>query len=145
METHGPVSADEALAALAAAESSRRRVAWAGYPAWYWLVTGALLGAVAFAMMLPGWWDLVVEIPAAALLFLVARAGCRARGICEGVFRTAMTTRDTFLLYGPSALVIVAGAAAWHTVSWAPAVAAGLVFVLFAGTGLVLGARATRP
>jgi hypothetical protein len=145
METHEPISPDEAMVALAAAESSRRRVAWAGFPAWYWLATGALLGAVAYGISLPGLWDLAVVIPAAVLLSAVARAGCRARGICEGYVRSAMTMRDTLLLYGPSALVIIAAAAAWHVVSWAPAVAAVVVFALFAGTGLVLGARAARP
>ena len=35
METHDAVSAAEAAAALAAAERTRGRVAWGGYPAWY--------------------------------------------------------------------------------------------------------------
>ena len=74
METHDPVSADEAAAALAAAERTRARVAWGGYPAWYSLSTGAAVGAVCYA-----------------------------------------------------------------------AVAAVLVFVAFAGTGLTMSARATRP
>ena len=145
METREPISRDEAMLALAAAESSRRRVARAGFPAWYWLSTGALLGAAAYGISLPGYWDIAVAVPVAALLYAVARAKCRARGICERYVRSAMTPRDTFLLYGPSALVIVAGAAARHAVWWAPAVAAVLTFVLFAGTGLVLGARAAQP
>jgi hypothetical protein len=45
METHASISPEEASAALAMAWSSRARVAWAGYPAWYWLATGLTLGA----------------------------------------------------------------------------------------------------
>jgi hypothetical protein len=36
METYGPIDADEASAALASVRHSRTRVAWSGYPAWYW-------------------------------------------------------------------------------------------------------------
>jgi hypothetical protein len=39
----------------------------------------------------------------------------------------------------------VGSAFAAKAVWWAPIVIAVLVFVLFAGTGLVLGARAARP
>jgi hypothetical protein len=41
-------------------------------------------------------------------------------------------------------LLNLAGAAASKFVSWLPAVAAVLVFVVYAGTGLMLSARATR-
>jgi hypothetical protein len=32
-------------------------VAWSGYPAWYWRATGAGMGALSYAVLLPGWWD----------------------------------------------------------------------------------------
>ena len=80
METYEPIDADEAAAALASVRDSRARVAWAGYPAWYWLATGAAFGGMSYAVLLPSWWTLAV-----------------------------------------------------------------LVFLLFAGTGLTLSARAARP
>ena len=55
-----------------------------------------------------------------------------------------MTLRDQVVLGGPAALLILAGAAASKSVSWLPVVAAVLVFVVYAGTGLTLSARCTR-
>jgi len=40
--------------------------------------------------------------------------------------------------------VILGNAVASKFVSWSPIVAAVLVFVLYAGTGLILGARSAR-
>jgi hypothetical protein len=147
METYEPIDADEAAAALASVRHSRTRVAWSGYPAWYWLTAGACLGAASYAIQLPGWRALAISPVLAVLWVMVARAASRARGVCEGWTRSAMTRRDAVVLGGPAAVVILASAAAskfasWP--SWSPAVAAALVFMLFAGTGLTLSARAAR-
>jgi CHASE2 domain-containing sensor protein len=56
-----------------------------------------------------------------------------------------MTRRESLILYGPAALLAVGSAFAAKAAWWAPIVFAVVVFVLFAGTGLVLGARAARP
>ena len=145
METHEPISRDEASAALAAAESSRTLVAWASWPTWYWLATGAGLGAASAAILLPNGWELPAGVVLVALLFAVGRTASRVRGICEGCVSTAMTRRESLILYGPAALLAVGSAFAAKAVWWAPIVIAVLVSVLFAGTGLVLGARAARP
>ncbi len=145
METNEPVSPAEAATALAVAKQARARVAWRGYPAWYWLGTGAALGALCYALLQPGWWVLPVALLTAAALVIVARAGSRARGVRERCQRSAMTLRDQLVLGGPAALLILAGAAASKFASWLPAVVAVLVFVVFAGTGLTLSARAARP
>jgi hypothetical protein len=147
METYEPINADEASEALASVRHSRMRVAWSGYPAWYWLTTGAGMGAVSYAIRLPGWWALAVSAVLAVLLVMVARAASRARGVCEGWTRSARTCREAVVLGGPAAVVVLASAAAskfasWP--SWSPIVAAVLVFMLFAGTGLTLSARAAR-
>jgi hypothetical protein len=147
METYGPIDADEASAALASVRHSRTRVAWSGYPAWYWLTTGAALGAASYAMRLPAWQALAISAALALLLVMVAHAASRARGVCEGWTRSAMTHRDRVILSGPAAVVVLASAAAPRFASWppwAPAAAAVLVSVLFAGTGLTLSARAAR-
>jgi hypothetical protein len=144
METNGPIGADEASAALAAVRHSRARVAWGGYPAWYWLTTGAAMGALPYALELPGWWTLAASAVLAVALAAVAHAASRARGVCEGWTRTAMTHRDRLVLNGPPAVLIIAGAAGSKFASWPPIAAAVLVFLLFAGTGLTLSARAAR-
>jgi hypothetical protein len=127
------------------AERTRTRVAWAGYPAWYWLTTGAAMGAVCYAVLRPGWWVAPVAVLAALTLVIGARAASRARGIRDGCQRSAMTMREQLVLGGPAALLIIAGAAASKVVPWLPAVAAVLVFLVFAGTGLTMSARAARP
>jgi hypothetical protein len=144
METNGPIGADEASAALAAARHSRARVAWAGYPAWYWLTTGAAMGALPYALQLPGWWILAASAVLAVVLVTAAHAASRARGVCEGWARTAMTHRDMLILNGPPAVLLIASAAGSKLASWPPAAAAALIFLLFAGTGLTLSARAAR-
>jgi len=79
---HDPISREEASAALAAAKRSRTRVAWSGYPAWYWLTTGAGLGAVACSLVLPRWWDLAIVIPVASIIVgVVIAAGFAATGL----------------------------------------------------------------
>ena len=90
METHSSIDAEEAAAALASVQRSRARVAWSGYPAWYWLTTGACLGALMYVTLLPGWLATVLSAGIAVVLGLVARAACRARGVCEGWIRSAM-------------------------------------------------------
>ena len=144
METNGPVSADDASAALAAAKQARARVAWSGYPAWYWLMTGAGLGVLRYAALLPSWWDLAIAPLAGVALFIVARAANRVRGVRERCQRSAMTLRDRAILGGPAALVMLVGAAASKSASWPLAVPAALVGMMFAGTGLILSARADR-
>jgi hypothetical protein len=144
METYESIDPDEASAALESVRHSRTRVAWSGYPAWYWLATGACLGAVSFTWLLPDWWAPPISAVIAVLLVTVTLAASRARGVCEGWIRSAMTFRDRAVLYVPAAVVMLAGAAASKFASWSPIVTAALVFTLFAGTGLTLGARAAR-
>jgi hypothetical protein len=147
METNGSISADEASAALASARDSRARATWGGYPAWYWFATATGLAVGSVAMLLPDWWDAALVAPVAVSLAYLARVAGRARGICEGWMRHGMTWREALVLYGPAIVVILASGAvsrydAWSP--WASIVAAVLVFVLFAGTGLTLTARAAR-
>lgn len=144
METHGPVNRDETSAALASVRDSRRRVAWSGYPAWYWLATGAALGALCYTIQLSSWWGAAASVPIAATLVAVALAAGRARGVCEGWVNRAMPHRDRIVLYSPAAVVILAATAASKFASWAPIAAAVLLFTLFVGTGLTLSARAAR-
>jgi hypothetical protein len=147
METYGSIGADEASAALASVRRSRTRVAWSGYPAWYWLVTGAGLSVGTVAILLPDWWGLAVVVVVTVGLVRVAHAASRARGVCEGWIRGAMTWRDGVVLYGPATVVILANAVVSRFALWWPwssIVAAVLVFLLFAGTGFTLSARAAR-
>ncbi|HZR53173.1 MAG TPA: hypothetical protein VFB06_27125 [Streptosporangiaceae bacterium] len=144
METNEPVTRDEASAALASVRDSRRRVAWRGYPAWYWPATGAALGGLSLTIGLSGWRALAATVPVAAALVIIALAAGRARGVCEGWAGGAARQRERIVLYGPAALVILAGAIASKFASWPPVAAAVLLFVLFAGTGLTLSARAAR-
>lgn len=142
METGRSISVDEASAALAAVRRSRASVAWRGYPTWYWLGTGACLGAIASAMLLPGWWDLAASAAIAVALILITRAAARARGVCEGWFPNSRRFADQVLLAGPVAFVMVAGeVAAKFVAPWAAVVAGVLIFVLYAGTGLAMSAR----
>jgi hypothetical protein len=143
METYGQASPQEAAAALEAAQRSRARVAWSGYPWWYWVATGAGLGAMAYAVALPGWWVLAFAAVVAPALYAVAHAACRARGVCEG-WSGAMTPRDTAVLYGPEILLMLAGAPVSKHVWWSSIAVAVLVSAVFAGTGLARGARAAR-
>jgi len=144
METYGSVGRDEASAALASVRDSRRRMAWRGYPGWYWPATGATLGALSYTTGVPGWAALAASVPVAAALVIITLAAGRARGVCEGWTGGAARQRERIVLYGPAALVILAGAAASKFASWPPIAAAVLLFVLFAGTGLALSARAAR-
>jgi hypothetical protein len=144
METDEPIGADEAAAALASVRHSRARVAWSGYPAWYWLAVGACLAAGACAVLLPLGWALAACASLVVLVITATRAACRARGVCEGWARSAMTRRDRAVLYGPATAVIFASGLTSRTAAWPSAVAAVLVFLLFAGTGLALSARPGR-
>lgn len=141
METRKSISADEASEALASIRQSRSRVAWRGFPAWYWIITGACLGGLAYALELPGWWDAAIAPVIAVVLIVVARAASRIRGVCEGWTHGAMTLRDSVVLYGPAAVLIMASAVVAKFVPWSSIVAAVLIFVLFAGTGLAMSAR----
>lgn len=140
METSGPISAAEASAALAEVERSRLRVAWTGYPTWYWLVVAACLGVLPFATLLPDWLGLLGVAVAAGLLLWLVFAVSRARGVCEGVTRSAMRLREGLVLYGPALVMLLVGTSA----QWPPIVTAALVFALFAGSGLTLSAMARR-
>jgi CHASE2 domain-containing sensor protein len=51
---------------------------------------------------------------------------------------------EAALLWGPVAVVLIAGAFAARIAWWWPVISAALVFVLFAGTGFGLSARAAR-
>jgi hypothetical protein len=145
METYESISRDEAAAALAAAERSRARVAWSGYPWWYWITTGAGMGLATYAVGQRGWRGPAIAVVIAVALVYVAYAAARARGVCVGWVRGAMTTRDWMVLYGPATLVIAASSAGSRFASWPPIVGAVLVFGLFAGTGLAQSARIPRP
>lgn len=147
METYEPIGAAEAAAALASVRDSRARVAFAGYPAWYWLTTGAGLGTMSYGVMMSRWWSVAILAAAGLVLIASARAACRARGICEG-WTGVRTLRGTVALYFPAAVVILGSAAAAKVTAWSPwpaTVGAVVVFLLFAGTGLALTARADRP
>jgi hypothetical protein len=144
METNGSISVDEASAALASARRSRARVAWSGYPKWYWLATGAGLGVMSYATFLPDGWDYAVVLAVAVILVLVARAASQVRGINEGCVRTTMRVRDMVLLYAPPTVLILGDAILSKFVSWSPIPGSVLVFLLFAGTGLTASARAAR-
>ena len=107
-----------------------------------------LPGVAHRAALLPGWGTVAISVIIGVLLVVVAHAGNRARGIREACVRGSMTRRDKIVLGGPAALVIIAIAAAakiagWPSF-WPSIVAAVLVFILFAGTGLTLTARAAR-
>ncbi|HEY3610572.1 MAG TPA: hypothetical protein VGL06_23925 [Pseudonocardiaceae bacterium] len=149
METNGLISAAEASAALTSAKQTRARVAWTGYPAWYWLTTAAGLATTPFVVLLPDWWDLAAGLPLVALLFLVAVRASRVRGVCEGWTGTAMRWWEMGLLYGPPVVLIFANAVVYRFALWSPILAAAatavLIFALFAGTARRLSARATRP
>lgn len=144
METNDPIDAAEASAALAAVRDSRARVAWRGYPMWYWIATGAVMAAILYAVQLPGDWALLGAAALGAALIAVTYAAARARGICEGWLSHVRTRKDALLLSGPMVVVMLADAFVSKTVSWASIPAAVLEFVLFAGTGILLSARAAR-
>jgi len=99
------------------------------------------------AILLPGWWGLVIAAAVMFGLVRVAHAAGRVRGVCEGWGRGAMTVREVLALYGPTAVVILADAVAqrfgWWS-PWSPIVAAVLVFGLFTGVGLTLSVRVGR-
>jgi hypothetical protein len=147
MATNESIGADEASAALASAGNTRARATWGWYPAWYWFATGAGLATAPVAVLLPDGWAVALLAVVAVSVVYVARAAGRARGICEGWMRYGMTRREALVLYGPAIVVILGNGVVsrygtWTP--WAPIVAAVLVFVLFAGTGLTLTARAAR-
>jgi hypothetical protein len=142
METNGPIGAAEASAALATVRGSRARVAWAGYPAWYWLATGAALALLPFGTWLPDWAILVLVAGIVVAIAWLAVAVNRARGVCEYWTRSAVRWRDGFLLYGPALVVLLVGCFGERFAWWLPIPAAVLVFGLFAGTGLALTTRA---
>lgn len=144
METYGSISAAEASATLASTKQSRARVAWTGYPAWYWLSTAAVLAAMPLLTMLPVWLGLAGCAVLGVLGAVLAVAVGRVRGVCEGWTRIAMRWRDVVVLYGPTVVVITAGGLTSRLAWWPPVTAAVLGFVLFAGTGLALSARAAR-
>jgi hypothetical protein len=147
METDGSMDRSEAAAALRAVRDSRARVAWRGFPVWYWLATGTCLGVGTAAMLLPDWWDVVIAAGVTVAMVAVARAAGRARGVCEGWFRSAMTWPEGIVLYGPAVVLIQLSAVAsrfgwWRP--WLPIGSAMLVVALFAAAGLALSARAAR-
>jgi hypothetical protein len=144
METHGPIDAAEASAALASVKQSRTRVAWTGYPTWYWLATATGLAMLTLTTLLPLWLGMAGVVVIAALLTRLTIAVSRTRGVCEYWTRSAMRWQEVVLLYGPTVVVLVAGAFMAAVVWWSPIVAAALGFVLFTGTGLMLSARAAR-
>lgn len=144
METNGPIDRAEASAALAAVRDSRSRAAWSGYPSWYWLATGALMGALLYTIDQPGDWVLLIAAALGASLVLVTYLASRVRGVCEGWTRDASIRGDALVLGVPTAVVMVVNAILSKVVTWSSIPAAVLVFALYAGVGLVLSARAGR-
>jgi hypothetical protein len=144
METHGSISAAEASAALTSARRSRERVAWTGYPAWYWLVAGAALAVLPFVTSMPDWLGFTTAGVVGIATSVLGVAVNRARGVCEGWVRGAMRSREVAVLYGPAVAVALGGAMGAKVGWWWPILAAVLAFTLFAGTGLALSARAAR-
>jgi hypothetical protein len=144
METHGPMSAAEASAALASVERSRMRVAWSGYPRWYWLATAAGMAVLPVATLLPAWLGVTVVALVAFGLFRLIVAVGRLRGVCEGWTGSAMRWWEVTVLYGPAVVVMNVGAFMSPVAWWLAVVAAALVFVLFAGTAFTFSARAAR-
>ena len=145
METNGPVSAAEASAALASVERSRTRVAWAGYPRWYWFAAGAGIGLLPLSGVLPTWLGVSAFVTALAVLLWLVHFASRIRGVSEYPLRGVMRWRELLLLYGPTNLVLYAGSFMEKFLWWAPIASAVLIFVLFSGTGLWLSARAALP
>jgi hypothetical protein len=147
METGGSISAAEASAALASVRGSRARVAWTGYPRWYWLTTGAGFAAMPLATLLPTWLGVVLIALVAVLVARSAVVVGRARGVCEHWNRAAMRWQEVTLLYVPAVVVMMAGSFGKEIAWWLPIPAAVIVFVLFAGTGLMLTRKrsALRP
>ncbi len=144
METHGRIDAADAARALDVVRHSRARVAWSGYPAWYWVGTAACLAALPLAMLLPVWLGAAACAAVGVVLFRLIVAAGRVRGVCEHWARGAMRMWEVTALYGPPAAIGLACAVVARFAWWAPIVAAVAVFVLFAGTGLTLSARAAR-
>jgi hypothetical protein len=144
METQEPVSVSEASEALASVKQSRARLAWAGYPAWYWWSAAAAWAVLPPAMLLPVWAGLAcVAVVAVAVLRLTVAAG-RARGVCEGWTRSAMRWPEVTVLYGPATAARTRSPASPRSAWWLAIAGAVLVFVLFAGAALALSARAAR-
>ncbi|MBP2330453.1 membrane protein implicated in regulation of membrane protease activity [Kibdelosporangium banguiense] len=145
METHGHVTAAEALAALASTEQSRARVAWAGYPAWHWYAIGAGMAAVPLTTLLsPLWLGLTSTVALTLLLLVLTIRTSRARGVCEGWTRSAMRLREAALLYGPTVFLLTAGSFMALLGWWAPVTAAVLGFAVFTITAHTLRTRAAR-
>jgi hypothetical protein len=144
METNRPIDAAEASAALATVQRSRAAVAWRGYPYWYWLATGAGMAAILYTINLPGDWALAATVVLGAALILITYAAAKARGICEGWVSRARPKRDALLLAGPMIVVMFANVFVSKSIPWSSIPAAILEFILFAGAGLLLSARAAR-
>lgn len=144
METNGPIDASEASAALAAMRSDRSRLVWGGYPTWYWLTAGANAAALFYMIQMPGNWAIGITMTLGALLLFVTYAAGRVRGVCEGWVNKARTRSQTLVLWGPLGVVMLVNAVVAKFVPWSSIVAAVLEFVVFAGTGILLSARAAR-
>src|SRR5687768_4166026 len=124
METHGPIGAAEASAALASVKRSRTRVAWTGYPAWYWLTTAIGLATLPLTTLLPLWLGMTGVAVVTVLLTRLTFAVSRNRGVCEYWTRSAMRWQEMVLLYGPAVVVLVAGALMSKFAWWPPVAAA---------------------
>jgi hypothetical protein len=144
METQGTVGPAEASAALASVQQSRTRVAWIGYPTWYWLGTAAGLAALPFATLVPDWLGLAGVAAVAVLLIRLTLTASRARGVCEHPLRSAMRWWEVTALYGPATAALLVGALVQRSAWWSSVATSVLVFVLVAGTGVALSARAAR-
>lgn len=152
METSGTgsrVSAQEAAASLAAVHDSRRRARRAGYPVWFWLVTGLGLAAVPLYIVkpwLPEPWEPQV-IPLASVMLLAGTAIAIPLGALRGVRGCLPTSagvlREVSLFlwpFVPYAAVLLTGGIAWKNGLWyeplAPLATAAAAFAVWAGFGM---------
>ena len=147
-ETGPRVSAQEAAASLAAVHDSRRGARRAGYPVWFWLVTGLGLAAVPLYIAktwLPDPWGQV--IPLASVMLLAVTAIAIPLGALRGVRGCPPTSAgvlrevSVFLWpFVPYVAVLLAGGITWQNGSWdaplAPLATAAAAFAAWAGFGM---------
>lgn len=160
METSGTgprASAQEAAASLAAVDDSRRRARRAGFPVWFWLVTGLGLAAVPLYIVkpwLPEPWEPQI-IPLASIMLLAVTAIALPLGALRGVRGCSPTPsgalREVSLFlwpFLPYVAVLLAGGIAWKNGFWyeplAPLATAAAAFTAWAGVGMAVTTFSAR-
>lgn len=149
METDGlmghPINKDEAATSLNAAASSRAKAIRADYPAWFWLGTGVGMAGLPASSMLPQWWSLLGAFAAVMLVIATTIALPRVRRLRE--LKPAAPAVVWFWLarpLGPALAAMFLGAVLSRWLWWAPLATAGLVFIIWVGTGLLATTRPAR-